>query len=216
MKRVIGNLLKGGMRKNVAWRRCAIMALGALCGCETVTVPPKPTGTQYPPPDTVVKGDYKLATMYDLERLVLMMLDKMNADLDFMDDYNVVKVAKKKKPHLIVALVDNKSPDAWIRDRCGPMRDSINERLSHLFRLKNDDNSLVLADRIFIEVTGGNTDANKQITDDSLDFYMRTKVRNDLEGVGVHLYKLHITLNNLHTGDVVWESTQKFYKGNVD
>ena len=61
-------------KHNFVWPCLAIIALGVLCGCETVTIPPEPP--------TPVKTDY--ATIYDLERLALNMMEKLNVAYIFI------------------------------------------------------------------------------------------------------------------------------------
>ena len=193
----------------------AVLVSAIIAGCIN-TVPPEPVVPVCSPPDTPVSGAPEKPVTYDLERLVKMMMDKMTANSGFTDDYNAVKLKKGKNPHLVVALVDNESEDAAIRSRREAMRDSMNERLSSLFRLKNDKNSLALANSIFIEVAAGDADVNKEITDGSLDFYVRSRVYQFPEDVGVYHYRFQVTLYNLHTGDVVWEGTQRFYKSKTN
>ena len=189
-----------------------------FCGCmKTVAVPPTPTGTTYLPPDAPVIGRPDHATIYDLKRLVNEVLDKMKADHDFMDALSSMKREKGMKPDLVVALVDNKSGDEEIREMCRPIRNFMNEWLNSLFFLKNDDNSLVLAHRVWVDVTGGNKDANKRITPDSLDLYLRTQLENKPQrGTdGVHWYAINVTLYDLHTGRNLWVGNRDFYKGNA-
>ncbi|MBO7725356.1 MAG: hypothetical protein J6S40_02715, partial [Thermoguttaceae bacterium] len=56
--------------KNVVWRCCAVMALGILCGCETVTVPPEPPRGPVSPKPTD-------AQLYNLESATSQLMSKM-------------------------------------------------------------------------------------------------------------------------------------------
>ena len=196
-------------------RCCAAISLGILCGCETVTVPPTPSpGTVHLPPDTPVLGKPGDATIYELKRLVKEILDEIKADNDFMETLKAMKTEKGEKPDLVVAYVDNESHDGDIRAMCRPMRNYIIEGLKNLVSLRIDDNSIVLAPRILSDINGGNKDANKRITPDSLDLYLCILVEKDPRppSDGFHWYAINATMHNLHTGRMFNTWNRSFYK----
>lgn len=213
MKRAIGSLLKRRHDKKVAWRRCAIMALGALCGCETVTVPPQPAPL---PPDTYVPGEPAPATIYDLERLVLNMMEKLNGNVRFFEEYGRIKEKKNGAlPCIVVGLLENKTT-VEVRPQLRAARDSIDEWLynSNLFDLRNDDNSIKLASEIYKEVTGGSVVEDQDFGTNSLDVFLCGDLREfPGESRGrIGYYRLRIAMVNLHTGKTLWESTQRLKK----
>lgn len=196
------------------WHCCAAIALGVLCGCETVTVPPTPDGMEYLPHDTVVAGKPGDATIYDLKRLVKEILEEIKADNDFMGALTAMKSEKGRPPNLVVANIDNKSGDAEIRSMCRPMRNYIIEGLKNFVSLRIDDNSIVLAPRILSDITGGDKDANKRITADSLDLYLCLLLEKDprTPSDGVHWYAINATMYDLHTGAMFNTWNRSFYK----
>ena len=197
-----------------SWHCSAAIALGVLCGCETVTVPPTSVGTEYLPPDTIVTGQPGDATVYDLKRLVKEILDEIKADNDFVVALSAMKSEKGRMPDLVVANIENKSSDVEIRSMCRPMRSYIIEGLKNLVSLRIDDNSIVLAPRILSDITGGDKDANKRITPDSLDLYLCIIVEKDPRSPsdGVHWYAINATMYDLHTGRMFNTWNRSFYK----
>lgn len=199
---------------NIVWACLSAIALGVLCGCETVTIPPKPVGTEYLLPDTIVPGEPGDATIYDLKRLVKEILDEIKADNDFMVALSAMKSEKGRMPDLVVAHIDNKSGDAEIRSMCRPMRNYIIEGLKNVVSLRIDDNSIVLAPRILSDITGDDKNANKRITPDSLDLYLRILLEKDPRppSDGVHWYAINATMYDLHTGAMFNTWNRSFYK----
>ena len=77
-------------KHNIGWHYCAIAALGILCGCETVTVPPKPM---------TLGPDYN-ALAFATNRLI----SRMRSSNAFNKNYDDIEKAKGCRP---VVFVDN-------------------------------------------------------------------------------------------------------------
>lgn len=189
------------------WRCCAAIALGVLCGCETVTVPPEPP--------TPVKPDY--APIYDLERLALKMMEKLDGNARFIKEYARIKEKKNGTlPCIVVGLLENKTTSQEVKPPLRAARDAINERLynSYLFDFRNDDNSIDLAMEIYTTITSSSEVKDQGYGPNSLDLLLCGDLRefppeSDVKAV---YYRLRIAIVNLHTGKTVWESTQKLEK----
>ena len=71
----------------------AVLLISAiLAGCANEnTIPPEPTGTQYVGTDIVVPGRPNKATMYDLDRLIVQTMTKLNNCTEFEEAYNTVQ-----------------------------------------------------------------------------------------------------------------------------
>ena len=81
------------MKKNsVAWYCCTVMALSILCGCETVTVPPKPS----PGP----KGPN------GLEIATSQLISKMRSSHAFNRNLDGVLKAKGRRPVIVVSKIE--------------------------------------------------------------------------------------------------------------
>lgn len=189
------------------WRCCAAIALGVLCGCETVTVPPKPP--------TPVKPDY--ASIYDLERLALKMMEKLNGDVRFSKEYERIKEKKNGTlPCIVVDPLKNKTTSQEVKPPLRAARDSINEWLynSDLFDFRNDDNSIDLAMEIYTTITSSSEVKDQGYGPNSLDLLLCGNLREfpSESDDKVVYYRLRIAIVNLHTGKTVWESTQKLEK----
>lgn len=183
------------------------IALGILCGCETATVPPDP-----PPP---VKPAY--ASIYDLERLALNMMDKLNGNVRFSKEYEHIKEKRNGSlPCIVVGLLDNDTTSQEVKLRLRSARDSINEWLynSELFDFRNDDYSLKLASEILKTITGGSEVKVQDSGANSLDLFLCGDLREfpaESEDKTVY-YRLRIAIIDLHTGKTVWESMQRLEK----
>ena len=189
------------------WRCCAAIALGVLCGCETVTVPPKPP--------TPVKPDY--ASIYDLERLALKMMEKLDGNARFIKEYERIKEKKNGTlPCIVVGPLENKTTSQGVKPQLLAARDSINEWLynSDLFDFRNDDNSLKLASEIFKTITGGSEVKDQDFGTNPLDLFLCGDLREFLAESGdkAVYYRLRIAIVDLHTGKTVWESMQRLEK----
>ena len=186
------------------WRCCVAIALCVLCGCETVTVPPKPI-----PP---VKTDG--ATIYDLERLALKMMEKLDGNARFSKEYEHIKEKKNGTlPCIVVGLLENKTTSQEVKPRLRAARDSINEWLynSELFDFRNDDNSIALAMEIYTTITSSSEAKDQGYGPNSLNLLLCGDLREfpSESDDKVVYYRLRIAIVNLHTGKTVWESTQK-------
>lgn len=207
------------MYKNNVARHClAAIVLGVLCGCETVTVPPKPTGTQYVGTDVIKPGSPDKATMYDLDYLIANTMTKLNHCTEFDEAYNSVKEKKNgARPRLVIANFDNKTTNGDTRRKLNVARDSIKEWFynSGRFNLRDDDDSIVLAYDIFKNVVGV-AEVSNPVTANSLDFYLRGKLvdipPSSPDYGEEYQYRLEITMYNLHNGDILWTGIQKLGK----
>ena len=199
----------------------ALLASTILVGCTNVkTIPPEPTGTQYVGTDMVVPGRPDKATMYDLERMIVQTMTKLNNCTEFEEAYNSVREKKNgNKPRMVIANFDNKTSDGDARRKLNAARDSIKEWLynSGRFNIRDDDASIVLAASIFENVTGS-SEVSDSISANSLDFYLCGKLidipPSSPDYGENYQYRLEITMYNLHTGDLLWTGIQKLGKEN--
>ena len=197
----------------------ALLMSAIFAGCTNVkTIPPEPTGTQHISTDIVVPGRPDKATMYDLDRLIVQTMTKLNNCTEFEESYNSVREKKNgNKPRLVIAYFDNKTSDGDTKRKVNAARDSIKEWLynSGRFNIRDDDASIVMANSIFETVTGS-SEVSNSIAANSLDFYLRGELvdirpSSPDSGEG-YQYRLKITMYNLHTGDLLWTGTQKLGK----
>ena len=80
---------------NGVWRCCAVMALGILCGCETVVVPPKPRNdARQGDPAEPFFGRPQDVTMYSLESSARQLIADMKANAEITRNYEIKKTAK--------------------------------------------------------------------------------------------------------------------------
>ena len=205
-------------KNNIVWTCLSSIALGILCGCETVTVPPEPTGTQHIGTDIVVPGRPDKVTMYDLDRLIVETMTKLNNCTEFEEAYNSVREKKNgAKPRLIIANFDNKTSDGDTRRKLNAARDFIKEWLynSGRFSIRDDDASIVLAYDIF-EIVVGSSEVSVPVTANSLDFYLRGELvpisPSSLDYGEKYQYRLEVTMYSLHDGDILWTGIQKLGK----
>ena len=93
-------------RISVGWCCCAAIALGILCGCETVTVPPEPPRGPVSPKPTD-------AQLYNLESATSKLMSEMLSSAAFKRHY-----AEKAKAAIVVgkieSLLHNTRPDCEI------------------------------------------------------------------------------------------------------
>ena len=93
MKRKQKKKEKGDMKKhNIGWRCCAMVVFGILCGCETVTVPPKPPSG----PDSP----------NGLESATSQLISKMRSSYAFKRNYADVLKTKGRRPVVVVDKID--------------------------------------------------------------------------------------------------------------
>lgn len=76
---------------NVGWRCCAAIALGVLCGCETMTVPPEPPGAQ----------------RYDLESASSRLMSEMLSSAAFKRHHAAIEKAKGSHAVIVVGEIEN-------------------------------------------------------------------------------------------------------------
>ena len=199
----------------------ALLISVIFAGCTNVnTIPPEPTGTQHIGTDIVVPGRPDKATMYDLDRLIVQTMTKLNNCTEFEESYNSVREKKNgATPRLVIANFDNKTSDGDARRKLNAARDFIKEWLynSGRFNIRDDDASIVLADSIFENVTGS-SEVSDSISANSLDFYLRGRLvdipPSSPDCGENYQYRLEITMYNLHNGDLLWTGIQKLGKEN--
>jgi len=199
----------------------ALLISVIFAGCTNVnTIPPEPTGTQHIGTDIVVPGRPDKATMYDLDRLIVQTMTKLNNCTEFEESYNSVREKKNgNKPRIVIANFDNKTSDGDARRKLNAARDFIKEWLynSGRFNIRDDDASIVLADSIFENVTGS-SEVSDSISANSLDFYLRGRLvdipPSSPDCGENYQYRLEITMYNLHNGDLLWTGIQKLGKEN--
>ena len=199
----------------------ALLISVIFAGCTNVnTIPPEPTGTQHIGTDIVVPGRPDKATMYDLDRLIVQTMTKLNNCTEFEESYNSVREKKNgNKPRIVIANFDNKTSDGDARRKLNAARDFIKEWLynSGRFDIRDDDASIVLADSIFENVTGS-SEVSDSIAANSLDFYLRGRLvdipPSSPDCGENYQYRLEITMYNLHNGDLLWTGIQKLGKEN--
>ena len=160
------------------------------------------------------------ATMYDLDRLIVQTMTKLNNCTEFEESYNSVREKKNgNKPRIVIANFDNKTSDGDARRKLNAARDFIKEWLynSGRFNIRDDDASIVLADSIFENVTGS-SEVSDSISANSLDFYLRGRLvdipPSSPDCGENYQYRLEITMYNLHNGDLLWTGIQKLGKEN--
>lgn len=199
----------------------ALLISVIFAGCTNVnTIPPEPTGTQHIGTDIVVPGRPDKVTMYDLDRLIVETMTKLNNCTEFEEAYNSVREKKNgAKPRLVIANFDNKTSDGDTRRKLNAARDFIKEWLynSGRFSIRDDDASIVLAYDIF-EIVVGSSEVSDSIAANSLDFYLRGRLvdipPSSPDYGENYQYRLEITMYNLHTGDLLWTGIQKLGKEN--
>lgn len=79
-------------KNNVVWYCCAVVALGVLCGCETVTVPPRPPTV----PDN--SNALEIATSQ--------LISKMRLSHAFNRNLDGLVKAKGRRPVIVVGKID--------------------------------------------------------------------------------------------------------------
>lgn len=115
---------KDVMKKNsIVWCCCAVMALGILCGCETITV------SRTPSPEPV---------RYDLESATSRLMSKMLSSDAFKRNYSALVKAREKHPVIVVGDIDRqlhrtRSDTEIVRNS---VQSSLNE--SNLFTVRMD------------------------------------------------------------------------------
>lgn len=203
-----------GVSSKGGWLFCAAVLLA--CGCETVTVPPRQTGTRYVNANEVVAGEPTSATMYDLETAVQKLMSKMRGSPRFSENYAAAKKAKGALPIVVLGNIENLTEDR-ILDRLIAMGDTIRTSLYNtgMFEVKDDEASEVIRSRIIRGADGGLETGSlvqnlgKQ---DAPDFIVLGDMRHFADVGGYHTYRLRLAIHSLSTGKIIWEGIQTMVK----
>ena len=171
---------------------CAAMAICFFCGCETVTVPPSPTGTQVVDSGEVILGGAEDVTMYDLESAARQLMSKMLANAGFKRNYSAKKKAKGSLPVVIVGDIENRMPPGVrCKSRLEIVRDGI-------VRTALFDSGL------FVVVSAA--------AESPADYKVVGDFRQELDAGGFYSYYLRLAVLDMENDVRVWESTQKATK----
>lgn len=168
---------------NVDWRCCAVMALGILCGCETVTVPPKPPSGPNGPKSEISIGLQR----YDLESATSLLMSKMLSSAAFQRNYAAVVKAKGGRPVIVVGKIENnlhnKRPD------CEIVRNNIQVSLNEpgLYDVKMDG----FEGAVDYQVTG----------------YVKSDYDDANPGHDANP-RLHLKILDANSGQIIWSGTQ--------
>lgn len=184
---------KDDMKKgNVVWRCCAVMALGILCGCETVVVPPEPKhDARQRDPAEPFFGRPQDVTMYGLESSARQLMADMKANAEFQGSYKKKKRAKKNaRPTVIVGDIKNNTGN-HIQDRLDLVRNTVvrTELLnSGLFTILPKD------------------------AESSPDYVVDGNFNDVPESDGRHNHYLYIRVKDFKTDAIIWEGFRKNVK----
>lgn len=177
---------------NVVWRCCAVMALGILCGCETVVVPPKPKNdAPQGDPAAPFFGRPQDVTMYSLESSARQLIADMKANAEFTRNYEIKKTAKKNgRPTVIIGDIKNATGN-HIQDRLDIVRNTVvrTELLnSGLFTMLPKD------------------------AESSPDYVVNGNFNDVPESDGRHNHYLYIRIKDFKTDAIIWEGFRKNVK----
>lgn len=166
--------------KNVVWRCCAVMALGILCGCETVTVPPEPPRGPVSPKPTD-------AQLYNLESATSKLMSEMLSSAAFKRHYADAEAAKGRRLTIVVGKIENELHNK--RPDCEIVRNSIQVSLNEpgLFVVRMDG----FEDAFDYQVTGyvkSDYDAANPVCDVNP--------------------RLHLKILDANSGQIIWSGTQ--------
>lgn len=190
--------------------RCALAAaatLAVFAGCRTV----------YVPEGTPIVGEPKSPTVYDLDTSAAELAGKMLVSPLFRSNYEAAKARKNGAlPIVVCGDIENKTGER-IFDRLLAARNHIRIALleSALVEAKDDEASSAIASRIISGANGGMENGalvQPLGTHDSPDFLLLGEFRNFEDAGGYNTFKLHLVLNNLTTGKIVWEGIQTMIK----
>lgn len=192
------------------------IAMLLACGCETVTVPPRSTGTQYLDPNEVIAGKPSEATMYDLETAVQNLMSKMRGNSRFIENYTAAKKAKGGLPIIVPGNIENLTGDR-IQRRLNAIRDSVRVALFNtgLFEVKDDEASEAIRARIIRGADGGLETSSLVQTlgkQEAPDFIVLGDMRHFMDVGGYHTYRLRLAIHSLRTGKIIWEDIQTMVK----
>ena len=185
---------KNDMKKGyVVLRCCAVMALGVLCGCETVVLPPEPKhDARQGDPAEPFFGRTPDVTMYGLESSASQLMADMKANAEFQRNYKMkTKKAKKNtRPTVIVGDIKNFTENP-VQDRLDIVRNTVvrTELLnSGLFTILPKD------------------------AESSPDYVVNGSFNDVPESDGRHNHYLHIRVMDFKTDAIVWEGFRKNVK----
>ena len=171
---------------------CAVGTLCCLCGCETVTIPPEPDGTQVVEPGDVVVGKPTDVTMYDLESASRQLISKMLANAEFKRNYNVAKKARGRLPIIIIGDIEARMPPGVrMKARLEIVRDGVVRT------------SLLNSGLFTIKSAGAES---------SPDYILIGDFREESDTGGFHSQYLRLAIQNIESGEIVWEEMQKVVK----
>ena len=184
---------KDDMKKNnVGWRCCAVIALGILCGCETIVVPPEPKNdARQGDPAEPFFGRTQDVTMYSLESSARQLLSDMKANAEFKRNYAIKKKAKKnERPTVIVGEIKN-STENHVQDRLDLVRSTVVRtelQNSGLFTMLSKD------------------------AEASPDYVVNGTFTDVPESDGRHNHYLYIRIKDFKTDVIIWEGFRKNVK----
>lgn len=177
---------------SVGWRCCAAMALGILCGCETVVVPPAPKDDvcQGDPAEPFV-GRPQDVTMYSLESSARQLMADMRENAEFKRNYETKRRSKNNvRPVVIVGDIKN-GATSHVQHRLNVVRDTVvrTELLnSGLFTILSNDAEL------------------------SPDYVVNGDFRDVPESDGRHSHYLYMRIKDLKDSAIIWEGFRKNVK----
>lgn len=184
---------KNDMKKiNVGFCFSVAMALGILCGCETVIVPPEPRNdVRQGDPTEPFLGRPQDVTMYSLESSARQLMADMRANAEFKRNYAAKKrTMKNARPAVIVGDIKN-GATSHVQHRLNIVRDTVvrTELLnSGLFTILSND------------------------AESSPDYIVNGDFRDIPEFDGRHNHYLYIRIKDFETDVIIWEGFRKNVK----
>ena len=193
----------------------AATAAALLAGCQTPPPPPPPKPVQYVNQGTVIAGKAHKATMYDLESAANELLMKMRTSKVFEQNYKNIKLREGGKPVIDFGNIENKTTSR-IQGRLDSLRDTMRVSLMEmeLFVSKDIQSFGKMKGRIINSETNGLEDGSLveglgTHKSPALQFWGDLRQFEDDGDDGTyHTYKLHLQLDDLKTGAVVWEGIE--------
>lgn len=170
---------------------CTAAVVCALCGCETITVPPETSGTTYVEPGEPVLGKPDDITMYDLESAARQLMSKMLANDEFRRKYGATRKKKGIRPVVIVGGIRNLLDGVRIKERLDMIRDSV-------IRSSLTDSGLFTVKK---------TSAEK-----SPDYMVTGDFRGEADTGGFYSQYLRLEIQDVENDEIIWEGTQKVVK----
>ena len=170
-------------RNNVGWCCCAVIALGILCGCETVTVPPQPMAEPNCPKSGITTG----TQWYDLESATSKLMSEMLSSAAFKRHYAAIEKAKGRHAVIVVGKIENLLHNT--RPDCEIVRNRVQVLLNEpgLFDVYMDG----------FEV--------------AFDFQVTGFIKSDYDVANPEREvnpRLHLKIFDANSGKIVWSDTQ--------